>query len=192
LEKSGARVVRAKNGAEAVARVRSALIEPDGHGFDLVLMDIHMPDMDGVEAARRIRSLYPQEARPAEGRPPIIALTATAFAEDRPAYLEAGLDDYLAKPFDKAAWLRCLRVGATWGANPRSGPAAQPEHTRAHREVVRYPRLSHQLRIGLLTGSCCGRIGHLRAGVAMSSRGIPGAAHTNEAECKTVYGQISR
>jgi hypothetical protein len=54
------------------------------------------------------------------------------------------------------------------------------------------PRLSHQLRIGLLTGSCCGRIGHVRAGVAMSSRGIPGAAHTNEAECKTVYGQISR
>jgi CheY-like chemotaxis protein len=126
LEKSGARVVRAKNGAEAVARVRSALIEPDGHGFDLVLMDIHMPDMDGVEAARRIRSLYPQEARPAEGRPPIIALTATAFAEDRPAYLEAGLDDYLAKPFDKADLAALFARWRNLGCQPekRAGGAA--------------------------------------------------------------------
>jgi CheY-like chemotaxis protein len=65
-------------------------------------MDIHMPDMDGIEAARRIRALYPDDARPAQGRPPIVALTANAFADDRAAYLEAGLDDYLAKPFEKA------------------------------------------------------------------------------------------
>ena len=49
-----------------------------------------MPDMDGIEAARRIRALYPQDARPAEGRPPIVALTANAFAEDRDAYLRRG------------------------------------------------------------------------------------------------------
>jgi CheY-like chemotaxis protein len=65
-------------------------------------MDIHMPDMDGVEAARRIRALYPDDARPAAGRPPIVALTANAFAEDRDLYLAAGLDDYLAKPFERA------------------------------------------------------------------------------------------
>lgn len=100
LEKSGARVVRVRNGAEAVARARSALAERGG--FDLVLMDIHMPDMDGLEAARRIRALYPADARPPAGRPPIVALTADAFAEDRDAYLEGGLDDYLAKPFEKA------------------------------------------------------------------------------------------
>jgi CheY-like chemotaxis protein len=64
-------------------------------------MDIHIADMDGVEAARRIKALYPEDARPAEGRPPIVALTANAFAEDRAAYLEAGLDDYLAEPFEK-------------------------------------------------------------------------------------------
>jgi signal transduction histidine kinase/CheY-like chemotaxis protein len=102
LEKSGARVVRVRSGAEAIARARNELARGSGRGFDLVLMDIHMPDLDGVEAARRIRALYPQDARPAEGRPPIVALTANAFAEDRNAYLEAGLDDYLAKPFEKA------------------------------------------------------------------------------------------
>jgi CheY-like chemotaxis protein len=96
LEKSGAHVTRARNGAEAVAKARNELTQ--GKGFDLVLMDIHMPDMDGVEAARRIRELYPEAARPGIGRPPIVALTANAFAEDRAAYLAAGLDDYLAKP----------------------------------------------------------------------------------------------
>ncbi len=101
LEKSGARVVRVRNGSEAIAKARNELTDSQGKGFDLVLMDIHMPDMDGVEAARRIRALYPENARPAEGRPPIVALTANAFAEDRAAYLEAGLDDYLAKPFEK-------------------------------------------------------------------------------------------
>jgi PAS domain S-box-containing protein len=102
LEKSGARVVRVRNGAEAIAKARNELTDSQGKGFDLVLMDIHMPDMDGVEAATHIRALYPEDAGPAAGRPPIVALTANAFAEDRAAYLEAGLDDYLAKPFEKA------------------------------------------------------------------------------------------
>jgi CheY-like chemotaxis protein len=102
LEKSGAHVVRVRNGAEAVAKARNEIEQSGGKGFDLVLMDIHMPDMDGLEAARRIRALYPHDARAGDGRPPIVALTANAFAEDRIAYLEDGLDDYLAKPFDKA------------------------------------------------------------------------------------------
>ena len=104
LEKSGATVVHAKDGAEAIAKARDALAYirgPASKGFDLVLMDIHMPDMDGVEAARGVRALYPADAQPGAGRPPIVALTANAFAEDRAAYLAAGLDDYLAKPFDK-------------------------------------------------------------------------------------------
>ena len=101
LEKSGARVVRVRDGAQAIAKAGAALGEANGRGFDLIFMDIHMPDMDGIEAARRIRALYPDDARPAHGRPPIVALTANAFADDRAAYLEAGLDDYLAKPFEK-------------------------------------------------------------------------------------------
>ena len=102
LEKSGARVVRVKNGADAVAKARAALTDSGGKDFDVILMDIHMPDMDGIEAARRIRALYPEAARPAEARPAIVALTANAYADDRAAYLDAGLDDYLAKPFEKA------------------------------------------------------------------------------------------
>lgn len=100
LEKDGARVVRVKNGRDAIAEVIKT--RTNGHPFDIVLMDIHMPDMDGVEAARGIRLLYPEHTRPAAGRPPIVALTANAFAEDRAAYLAAGLDDYLAKPFESA------------------------------------------------------------------------------------------
>jgi CheY-like chemotaxis protein len=112
LEKSGARVVRARNGAEAVAKARNAMTESGGNGFDLVFMDIHMPDMDGVEAARHIRGLYPDGALPGAGRPPVVALTANAFAEDRAAYIAAGLDDYLAKPFEKAD---LAALFARWG-----------------------------------------------------------------------------
>ena len=120
LEKSGARVVRARNGEEAVAKARNALIDSPGKGFDIVFMDIHMPDMDGLEAARRIRGLYPDDALPAAGRPPIVALTANAFAEDRAAYLAAGLDDYLAKPFEKAD---LAALFARWGG--KDSEAAQ-------------------------------------------------------------------
>jgi CheY-like chemotaxis protein len=101
LEKSGARVVWVKNGADAVAKARAELAESRGKGFDFILMDIHMSDMDGIEAARRILALYPEGARPVEARPAIVALTADAYAEDRASYLDAGLDDYLAKPFEK-------------------------------------------------------------------------------------------
>jgi len=126
LEKSGARVVRAHDGAEAIARAGNERTEGDGPGFDLVLMDIHMPDMDGVEAARRIRALYPDDAQPGAGRPPIVALTANAFAEDKAAYLAAGLDDYLSKPFEKqdlSALLARWRGRAAAGGQTGTGAA---------------------------------------------------------------------
>lgn len=106
LEKSGASVTRAADGAEAIAQAQSARM--GNADFDLVLMDIHMPDMDGIEAASHIRALYDAHAKAGAGRPPIVALTANAFAEDRAAYLEAGLDDYLAKPFEKTELLNLI------------------------------------------------------------------------------------
>jgi signal transduction histidine kinase/DNA-binding response OmpR family regulator len=108
VEKCGCDYVSVRNGAEAVAAVHETL---DGKKlpFDLILMDIFMPQVDGIEATRTIRTMY-ADRREAEGRaPPIIALTANAFADEKKRYLEAGMDDYLAKPFDKASLEAVLR-----------------------------------------------------------------------------------
>jgi CheY-like chemotaxis protein len=100
LERVECDVVHARNGEEATRAVKAAFSSPGGR-FDLILMDIHMPEMDGLEATRKILELYDNSPASSSGRPPIIALTANAFPEDREQYLEAGLDDYLAKPFER-------------------------------------------------------------------------------------------
>ena len=76
------------DGLEAIAKLTAST-------YDLVLMDIHMPNLDGIAAARRIRALDTGAARI-----PIIALTANAMVEDREAYIEAGMDDHVAKPVE--------------------------------------------------------------------------------------------
>jgi len=80
--------------------------------FDRVLMDLHMPGMDGLEATRRIRALEAESGAP---RTPIIALTANASTEDREASLAAGMDGFLVKPLDRerlAAALAALAAAA--------------------------------------------------------------------------------
>jgi CheY-like chemotaxis protein len=69
-----------------------------GVPYDLVLMDVHMPELDGLEAARRIRTA---EAAMQLPRTRIVALTANAFGEDRDACLAAGMDNFLVKPLDR-------------------------------------------------------------------------------------------
>ncbi|MGD9671111.1 MAG: response regulator [Hyphomicrobiaceae bacterium] len=103
LEKCGCTVVHCDDGPAGVA---CAIESFDGKqaAFDLILMDINMPRMDGIQAAQAIRAARQERlatnGAPAAACPPIIALTANAFPEDRERCLNAGLDDYLAKPFD--------------------------------------------------------------------------------------------
>jgi PAS domain S-box-containing protein len=108
LEKCGCSYVAVPNGEEAVEAVRCA-IGGTAPPIDLVLMDIFMPRLDGLEAARAIRELYVSHPGFGGRVPPIVALTASAFAEDKKRYFEAGMDDYLAKPFDKARLEALLR-----------------------------------------------------------------------------------
>jgi signal transduction histidine kinase/CheY-like chemotaxis protein len=96
LEGAGHRVDLAADGAEAIDAVQR-------ESFDLVLMDVQMPGMDGLEATRRIRAL---EA--ACRRVPIIALTADALREQIEECLAAGMDGHLAKPLDRAALLAAV------------------------------------------------------------------------------------
>ena len=96
LAKLGHRPTVATNGADAVESWLAA--RTAGEPYDVVLMDVHMPVIDGCEAARRIRAA---EALADAPRVPIIALTASAFADDRDACLAAGMDDFLVKPLDR-------------------------------------------------------------------------------------------
>jgi signal transduction histidine kinase/CheY-like chemotaxis protein len=96
LERLGAEVIRAADGLEAVERAREAMAA-DGIGFSLILMDLRMPRVDGLEATRRIRALEAAHRAP---RTRIVALTASAFADERDAARAAGVDDLLLKPVD--------------------------------------------------------------------------------------------
>lgn len=98
LETQGARVANCMNGAEAI----DWLLTP-GNSAEIVLMDVQMPVMDGNTAVEKIRTMEDLEGLP------VIALTATALASERQRSLEAGMDDYLTKPFDPEHMVRVIR-----------------------------------------------------------------------------------
>jgi CheY-like chemotaxis protein len=98
LERQGIEVEFAENGAEALAKLS------DGEPFDLVLMDVMMPEMDGYEATRLIRE------RPELGKLPIISITAKAMKGDREKSIAAGASDYITKPVDTDQLLSLMRV----------------------------------------------------------------------------------
>ena len=100
LQNEGAVVTKAWNGQEAVE-----IFEKSGSGeFDVILMDIMMPVMNGYEATKLIRSLDREDAR----KIPIVAMTANAFTEDRMRAKEAGMDEHISKPFDVKLLLKVI------------------------------------------------------------------------------------
>lgn len=111
LEAAGMGVTLAENGFEALDLLQQ-------RDFGVILMDIHMPGMDGVTAAKEIRAL-PQPYCDI----PIIALTANAMKGDREAYLDAGMNDYVSKPVDPIALADAIARQA--GVSTDIGPASQ-------------------------------------------------------------------
>jgi len=99
LEKLGLQVAIAEDGQAALDKLAE-------QSFDLLLMDVQMPVLDGISATHKIREM---ETRDGLSRQTIIALTASAFAEDRQCCLDAGMDDYLSKPINYRDLLRVLQ-----------------------------------------------------------------------------------
>ena len=119
LKKKGWSAVLASSGKEALEKLE----EED---FDAVLMDIQMPEMDGVQATKLIR-----EREQATGKHlPIIAMTAHALKGDRGKYLDAGMDDYIAKPIQKENLYALLEKIATCSREHSTAEGQQPEDLR--------------------------------------------------------------
>jgi signal transduction histidine kinase/ActR/RegA family two-component response regulator len=101
LERTGFNVEAVANGAEAVQRALRAMRDGNGDCFDLILMDMQMPEVDGYEATSQLRR---------HGyKSPIVAITAHASPTDRDKCLTAGCDSYLAKPYELDQLLECIR-----------------------------------------------------------------------------------
>jgi CheY-like chemotaxis protein len=156
LEKRGHTVVVAGDGMQALAAL-------SGHSFDLVLMDVQMPDMDGYEAATRIR----REEEGTGRHVPILAMTAHAMKGDRERCLEAGMDGYIAKPVQPpelfAAIDHLIPPAQAASGGPAAASAAEaPDRAEALRRVGDDAGLLKELA-GLFYDSYPQQLAELRA-----------------------------
>ena len=145
LDRLGYRADVAADGSEALAAIRR-------QRYDLVLMDVHMPVMDGLEATRHIRAEIP-----ADRQPRIVALTANVLIEYRIACLEAGMNDFLAKPITLADLRAVLLRSRAPGTQETLQIAETPPAPSA--EPIASPSLDLALldnlrRLGQLAGRC--------------------------------------
>ena len=111
LARCGYQADTASNGLEVLAAVRQ-------RPYDVVLMDVQMPEMDGEEATHAIR-----QELPAERQPYIVAMTANAFEDQRQQYMAIGMNDYISKPVDPVKLTEALERAWQWR---RQHVAAQP------------------------------------------------------------------
>ncbi|MEN2785050.1 PAS domain S-box protein [Sphingomonas qilianensis] len=167
LAQGGHDVVLAEDGRAAVAAVRASLAE-DGTPFDIVLMDIQMPVMDGLAATRAIRAMEMPGAR----RLPIVALTANAFGSDLDNCREAGMDDHIAKPMSMDTLLAAVE---RW-ALPRPAPGR-----------IRRPKTGFKLSAAAQTKYAEHRARTLEQIAALIERGT-----FTDAESETVAGLLHK
>ncbi len=175
LKRSGYQVTTVQNGREALEAVQAS----ENGGFDVVLMDVQMPEMGGLEATAAIRALEKGNSR----HLPIIAMTAHAMKGDRARFLEAGMDGYVAKPVKARELVRTIEETLAAGENALPDLELLTSKTavdwkRALAQVEGDPELLRDL-LELFAGEAPAVVARLSAAVEKKdAAGIERTAHT--------------
>jgi len=202
LEKHRHRVTVANDGAQAIAAYERS-------EFDLILMDVQMPEMDGFEATKLIREREAKTGR----RTPLVAMTAHAMKGDRERCLAAGMDDYVSKPVQRAELMRVLAWAAGGKADSASETATAPASPALDRAdalerlggdeelfaevaglfLAEAPRLLDEIRIAIQSGDVetVHRVAHGLKGAAGYVGGKPTAEAAQELESAAAAGVLT-
>jgi CheY-like chemotaxis protein len=188
LQKRGHSVRAVENGREAVSAVRTARAP----GFDVVVMDLQMPEMSGLEATRDIRA----RESPSAGRLPIVALTAHAMQSDRERCVEAGMDGYLSKPIDVDELIATVERFGSDVSESRAEAPANAKATFDEQAALAYtggdrPLLMRIIR--LFRADCPPALRRIRRAVSQQNgEALRMAAHALKGSLATVGAAASR